>query len=99
MRVKYVDNNPYYFTARTLPSVSHSQDFISVNQEETPQFQEIVNFIRLEVHKLLKARRLTEQTLLELDSKVAIEVYLRQKKEAILEDKKIKSGEHLFNQE
>ena len=49
-----------------------------------------MNFIRLEVSKLLKAKRVTDQTLVELDSRVAIEVYLRQKKDAILEDKKTK---------
>jgi hypothetical protein len=36
-----------------------------------------MNFIKLEVGKLLKAKRVTDQTLIELDSRVAIEVYLR----------------------
>jgi|LauGreDrversion4_2_1035121.scaffolds.fasta_scaffold200577_1 hypothetical protein len=49
-----------------------------------------MNFIKLEVSKLLKAKRVSDQTLIELDSRVAIEVYLRQKKDAILEDKKTK---------
>jgi len=46
-----------------------------------------MNFIHNEVSKVLKCKRITEQTLLELDSRVAIEVYLREKKAAILEDK------------
>jgi len=53
-----------------------------------------LNFIRIEVEKLLKAKRVTDQSLIELDSRVAIEVYLRQKRNAILEDKKLQSGDN-----
>lgn len=36
---------------------------------------------------MLRSKRITEANLLELDSKIQIEVYLREKKNAILEDK------------
>jgi hypothetical protein len=53
-----------------------------------------MNFIHNEVSKVLKYKRITEQTLLELDSRIAIEVYLREKKAAILEDKQIENNEN-----
>lgn len=46
-----------------------------------------MNFISLEVSKLLKSKRINEETLTEIDARVAIEVYLREKKVAILEDR------------
>jgi len=46
-----------------------------------------MNYINLEVTKLLKSKRITEQSLAELDTRVAIEVYLREKKVAILQDR------------
>lgn len=48
---------------------------------------QIINYINLEVSKMLRSKRITEANLLELDSKIQIEVYLREKKNAILEDK------------
>jgi hypothetical protein len=53
----------------------------------------ITKFIDNEVAKYLKNERLTEQTLRDLDSKIMKEVNLRDKKEAIQDDKKsITSG-------
>ena len=46
-----------------------------------------MKYINLEVIKLLKSKRITEQSLTELDTRVAIEVYLREKKVAILQDR------------
>ena len=40
----------------------------------------------------MTAKRVTEQAIRELDQKVQLEAYLREKKEAILEDRK---AEHL----
>jgi hypothetical protein len=46
-----------------------------------------MKYINLEVIKLLNSKRITEQSLTELDTRVAIEVYLREKKVAILQDR------------
>ena len=46
-----------------------------------------MNYINIEVGKMLRSKRITEETLSELDSRIAIEVYLREKKFAILEDR------------
>ena len=44
------------------------------------------------MQKFVTAKRVTEQAIRELDQKVQLEAYLREKKEAILEDRK---AEHL----
>ncbi len=46
------------------------------------------NHIKSEVSKFCASRRLTEATIKELDQKIQVECYLREKKEAILEDRK-----------
>lgn len=47
----------------------------------------IVNYIKHEVSKFLKTMRVTDQTLAQLDAKIQLELYLREKKEAILLEK------------
>ena len=51
-----------------------------------------MNYINIEVGKMLRSKRITEETLSELDSRIAIEVYLREKKFAILEDRLNEAG-------
>jgi len=41
------------------------------------------------VGKFVASKRLTEATIRELDQKIQMECYLREKKEAILEDRKV----------
>lgn len=43
----------------------------------------------MEVQKFCASKRVTEQNIRELDNKVQLEAYLREKKEAILEDRKL----------
>ena len=50
-----------------------------------------MNFINLEVSKMLRSKRITEESLTELDSRIAIEIDLREKKNAILEDRMIEA--------
>lgn len=45
---------------------------------------QFVNFIRAEVNKFCASRRLNEASIKELDAKIQMESYLREKKEAIL---------------
>lgn len=47
-----------------------------------------MNLIVLEVHKFCQTKRITNQNILELDKKIAYEIYLKEKKEAIIEDRK-----------
>lgn len=47
-----------------------------------------MNFIRAEVSKFCASKRLTEASIRELDQKIQTESYLREKKEAILQDRK-----------
>lgn len=47
-----------------------------------------LNHIKSEVGKFCASRRLTEASIKELDQKIQVECYLREKKEAILEDRK-----------
>lgn len=42
----------------------------------------------LEVDKLLKSQRLSDQSFKDLEQKLQIEIYLREKKEAILTDRR-----------
>ena len=53
----------------------------------TLDHQAIVNYIKHEVSKFLKAKRVNDQTLSQLDAKIQLELYLREKKEAILLEK------------
>jgi hypothetical protein len=46
-----------------------------------------------EVDKFLKTKRLNAKNITELDKKIAVEIYLREKKEAIIEDRKDESRE------
>ena len=50
-----------------------------------------MNYINLEVNKMLRSKRISEEALSQLDSRVAIEIYLREKKFAILEDRLIEA--------
>jgi hypothetical protein len=54
-----------------------------------------MKYLNLEVSKLLRSKRISEQSLTELDSRVAIEVYLREKKAAILEDRENASDDEM----
>ncbi len=54
-----------------------------------------MKYINLEVNKLLKSKRITEQSLTELDSRIAIEVYLREKRAAILQDRENGNGDEM----
>ena len=49
----------------------------------------IQTFIEQEVQKALNAKRITHELLRELDGRIATEVYLREKKDAILVDRKV----------
>ena len=89
LKAKFIDPNPF-FGVKTQKNEDETvgEDFGSISvADESLNFQQIMNFIHNEVSKVLKSKRITEQTLLELDSRVAIEVYLREKKAAILSDK------------
>lgn len=44
-------------------------------------------WLRLEVSKFLKNHRISETTLKELEAKVQVEVYIREKRDAILKDR------------
>ena len=54
----------------------------------TAQGTALLNFITVEVQKFLASKRVNERTIRELDQKIQMECYLREKKEAILEDRK-----------
>ena len=54
----------------------------------TVQGTALLNFITVEVQKFLASKRVNERTIRELDQRVQMECYLREKKEAILEDRK-----------
>lgn len=64
---------------------------MSVDQAEselTPQAS-IIKYITLEIRKLLHSQTKVSQTnLLDLETKVQLEIYLREKKSAILLDRK-----------
>ena len=49
---------------------------------------QFLNYITMEVNKLIAAKRINERTIRELDNRVQMESYLREKKDAILEDRK-----------
>ena len=53
----------------------------------------IAKFIDIEVAKFLKNERLTEANLAKLDHKIAKEVELREKKEAILDERRSERGD------
>lgn len=55
----------------------------------TPNGTQFLSYIKAEVSKFCASKRLTEATIRELDQKIQMECYLREKKEAILEDRKI----------
>ena len=55
----------------------------------TAQGTALLNFITVEVQKFLASKRVNEQSIRELDQKIQMECYLREKKEAILEDRKL----------
>jgi hypothetical protein len=57
-------------------------------EELTESHDGIVKFLSLEVEKFLKTSRLTNQTFRELEHKLQVEIYLREKREAILNDRK-----------
>ena len=48
----------------------------------------LYNFIVAEVRKFVQTKRVSEQGIMELDQKVHYEAYIREKKDAILEDRK-----------
>lgn len=55
--------------------------------DQNPQRVSILSWLQLEVTKYLQSNRVSEQGLRELESKLQMEIYLREKKEAILEDR------------
>jgi hypothetical protein len=57
-------------------------------EEQTESQESIIKFLSLEVDKFLKTQRLTNQSFRELEHKLQVEIYLREKKEAILNDRK-----------
>lgn len=48
----------------------------------------MLSLIITEVQKFCKERRITKQNIIELDKKIQYEIYLKEKKEAIVEDRK-----------
>ena len=48
----------------------------------------ILTIIITEVDKFLKSKRLSNANVAELDKRIGMEIYLREKKEAIIEDRK-----------
>ena len=55
----------------------------------TPNGIQFLSYIKAEIGKFCASKRLTEATIRELDQKIQMECYLREKKEAILEDRKV----------
>ena len=53
----------------------------------TLQGQQFYNFICAEVARFCSIKRVNEDSILELDQKIQMEAYLREKKEAILKDR------------
>jgi hypothetical protein len=67
-----------------------------VNYEQTfenPRLISIMAWLRNEVTKYIKGTRISESTLSELDSKVKIEIYVREKRDAILKDRGVAADE------
>lgn len=48
-----------------------------------------MNFISAEVVKFCSSKRIKESSIRQLDHKIQLEAYLREKKEAILKDRRI----------
>ena len=97
LREKFIDQNPKLQEPRpaklppirTLDPTDETVNFESVSQPElvNPQRVSILAWLQLEVTKYLQSNRLSEQGLRELETKLQTEIYLRDKKEAILEDR------------
>lgn len=60
-----------------------------LDQSLTAAGVQFLNFIRGEVSKFCASKRLNEASIKELDQKIQMECYLREKKEAILQDRKM----------
>lgn len=88
LKAKYIDTNTFY---NAWLHQSNEDPYQLHESQESTQFKHIMNFINLEVSKMLRSKRITEESLTELDSRVAIEIYLREKKNAILEDRMIEA--------
>ena len=69
--------------------IQHSGSKLNLPMTLTPNGTQFLSYIRAEVGKFVASKRLTEATIRELDQKVQMECYLREKKEAILEDRKV----------
>ncbi len=54
---------------------------------ETPA-KRLYSYICAEVGKMVTTRRINEKAIIELDQKVHYEAYIREKKDAILEDRR-----------
>lgn len=63
----------------------------NLNLEHGSPAGRLYAFICIEVQKFLQAKRVTEMNIRELDQKIHMETFLREKKEAILEDRKCAS--------
>ena len=50
--------------------------------------QQFLSYIQTEVQKFVANKRITEANIRDLDQKIQMESYIREKKEAILEDRK-----------
>lgn len=56
--------------------------------EREQKLESFKTVIEAEVRRFLKTNRITQTNLLELDAKIALEAYLKEKKDAILQDRK-----------
>ena len=69
-------------------SVGHPLNALKQEGQLTIIGSQFVSWITAEVQKFVAQKRINEQTIHELDQKVQMESYLREKREAILEDRK-----------
>ena len=64
----------------------------SPTRERNNQAHELLTYIINEVKRFVASKRVTDVGVRELDQKIQMEVYLREKKAAILEDRKQTNG-------
>lgn len=89
-QVKQLSQNPDETMTEEAPATQMEPDekLTKAQKAMKERITVIMTIIVAEVDKFLKTKRLSNSNIQELDKRIAVEIYLREKKEAIIEDRK-----------
>ena len=80
----------------TNPVTDPAAEYCQIEAEIEPEnlkLKQTINWLKLEINKFVTNRRITDISLKEFDAKIGIVLYLREKRGAILEDRKLEDDQ------